>query len=55
MTRVDPYCYPGTDVWITSQGPYAEALGKYWGRTWPARSEQVTRTRRYSGRPPGNP
>ena len=39
MRRVDLHCYPGTDVWIASQGPYVEALGKYWGKTWTAKSE----------------
>ena len=39
MRRVDLHCYPGTDVWIASQGPYVEALGKYWGKTWAAKSE----------------
>src|SRR6202040_1015085 len=31
MRRVDLHCYPGTDVWIASQGPYAEALGRHPG------------------------
>ncbi|MBV9382662.1 MAG: amidohydrolase [Streptosporangiaceae bacterium] len=39
MRRVDLHCYPGTDVWIASQGPYAGALGRYWGKTWAAKSE----------------
>ncbi|MDR3032626.1 MAG: amidohydrolase family protein [Kitasatospora sp.] len=39
MRRVDLHCYPGTDVWIASQGPYVEALGKYWGKEWAAKSE----------------
>ena len=29
MRRVDLHCYPGTDVWVASQGPYAAALGAY--------------------------
>jgi uncharacterized protein len=33
------HCYPGTDVWIASQGPYVEALGTYWGKEWAAKSE----------------
>jgi uncharacterized protein len=39
MRRVDLHCYPGTDVWIASQGPYAEALGQYWGKAWVGKSE----------------
>jgi uncharacterized protein len=39
VRRVDLHCYPGTDVWIASQGPYVEALGKYWGKEWVAKSE----------------
>ena len=40
MRRIDLHCYPGTRRWIASQRPYAEALGKYWGREWVARSEE---------------
>lgn len=40
MRRIDLHCYPATDVWITSQGPYAEALGKYWDRRWTAKAEE---------------
>jgi uncharacterized protein len=39
MRRIDLHCYPGTDVWIASQGPYVEALGKYWGKEWTPRTE----------------
>jgi predicted TIM-barrel fold metal-dependent hydrolase len=39
MRRIDLHCYPGTDVWIASQGPYVEALGKYWGKEWVPKSE----------------
>ena len=39
MRRVDLHCYPGTDVWIASQGPYVEALGQYWGKAWVGKAE----------------
>src|SRR6516165_6490851 len=39
MRRVDLHCYPGTDVWIASQGPYVSALGEYWGQAWVAKAE----------------
>ena len=39
MRRIDLHCYPGTQEWITSQGPYVEALGTYWGKEWVAKSE----------------
>ena len=39
MRRVDLHCYPGTQEWITSQGPYVEALGTYWGKEWVPKSE----------------
>jgi uncharacterized protein len=39
MRRIDLHCYPGTEVWIRSQCPYAEALAKYWGKPWVAKEE----------------
>ena len=39
MRRIDLHCYPGTDVWIASQGPYVQALGEYWGKAWVAKTE----------------
>ncbi len=39
MRRVDLHAYPGTAEWIASQGPYVEALGRYWKREWTARTE----------------
>jgi len=39
MRRIDLHCYPNTQPWITAQGPYVEALAKYWNRPWTARSE----------------
>jgi predicted TIM-barrel fold metal-dependent hydrolase len=36
---IDLHCYPNTEPWITSQGPYVEALAKYWNRSWTAKSE----------------
>ena len=40
MRRVDLHCYPGTQEWVSSQGPYVEALGKYWGKEWVGKSEE---------------
>lgn len=40
MRRIDLHCYPGTDVWIASQGPYVAALEQYWSKPWVARSEE---------------
>lgn len=40
MRRIDLHCYPGTDVWISSQGPYVAALEQYWSKPWVARSEE---------------
>ncbi len=39
MRIVDLHCYPGTEPWIVSQGPFAAALGAYWKRDWVAKSE----------------
>jgi predicted TIM-barrel fold metal-dependent hydrolase len=39
MRIIDLHCYPGTQTWIDSQGPYVEALAKYWKRGWVAKSE----------------
>ena len=39
MRRIDLHCYPGTPEWIASQGPFVEALGKYWNKPWVGRSE----------------
>jgi uncharacterized protein len=36
---VDLHCYPGTPEWIACQGPYVEALAKYWNRSWAGKSE----------------
>jgi predicted TIM-barrel fold metal-dependent hydrolase len=42
MRRIDLHAYPGTKEWIDSQGPFVEALGKYWGREWaPASEDEV--------------
>ncbi len=44
MRIIDLHCYPGTQVWIDAQGPYVEALAKYWSRGWVAKTEdEVTR------------
>src|SRR5579875_2163999 len=40
MRRIDLHCYPGTDVWRASQGPYVEALEQYWSKPWVARPEE---------------
>ncbi|MGH7764619.1 MAG: amidohydrolase family protein [Candidatus Dormibacteraceae bacterium] len=39
MRKVDLHCYPGTQAWIDSYGPFAKALGAYWKRDWVAKSE----------------
>jgi predicted TIM-barrel fold metal-dependent hydrolase len=36
---IDLHCYPGTQAWIDSQGPYVEALARYWNRAWVAKTE----------------
>jgi len=42
VRRIDLHCYPGTDVWIASQGPYVAALEQYWSKPWvPRREEEV--------------
>ncbi len=40
MRVIDLHCYPGTAPWIASQGPYVEALAKYWGRPWVPKTEE---------------
>jgi len=39
MRRIDLHAYPGTREWIDSQGPFAAALGEYWGRPWEPETE----------------
>jgi predicted TIM-barrel fold metal-dependent hydrolase len=39
MRKIDLHCYPGTAEWIASQGPFVEALAKYWKRPWVAKQE----------------
>ena len=39
MRIIDLHCYPGTQEWIDCQGPYVEALAKYWKRDWAAKTE----------------
>jgi len=34
MRIIDLHCYPNTEPWIRCQGPYVEALAKYWNRAW---------------------
>ncbi|HEY7608486.1 MAG TPA: amidohydrolase family protein [Alphaproteobacteria bacterium] len=41
MRIIDLHCYPGTQAWIDSQGPYVEALAKYWKRAWVPKSEEA--------------
>jgi uncharacterized protein len=36
---IDLHCYPNTEPWVQSQGPYVEALAKYWNRSWAAKTE----------------
>lgn len=50
MRIIDLHCYPNTDPWIEAQGPYVEALAKYWNRTWTAKAEgQVMQDFRNAG------
>ena len=39
IRKVDLHCYPGTQAWIDSYGPFAKALGAYWKHDWVAKSE----------------
>src|SRR4051794_18923923 len=39
MRRIDVHCYPGTQEWVASQGPFADALAAYWNKPWVGRSE----------------
>lgn len=39
MRTIDLHAYPGTAPWIDSQGPYVEALARYWGKPWEPRAE----------------
>ena len=39
MRIIDLHCYPGTKEWIACQGPYVEALAKYWKRDWVGKPE----------------
>jgi predicted TIM-barrel fold metal-dependent hydrolase len=39
MRIIDLHCYPGTQAWLDSQGPYVDALAKYWKRAWVAKRE----------------
>jgi uncharacterized protein len=36
---IDLHCYPNTEPWIRCQGPYVEALAKYWKRNWTWKQE----------------
>ena len=40
MRRIDLHSYPGTQEWVDSQGPFAEALAKYWNKPWVGRAEE---------------
>jgi predicted TIM-barrel fold metal-dependent hydrolase len=39
MRIIDLHCYPNTKEWIACQQPYADALAKYWNRSWTAKAE----------------
>ena len=39
MRKIDLHCYPNTEPWIKAQGPYVEALAKYWNRDWTWKQE----------------
>ena len=40
MRIIDLHCYPNTEPWIRCQGPYVEALSKYWNRPWSWKQEE---------------
>jgi predicted TIM-barrel fold metal-dependent hydrolase len=40
MRRIDLHCYPGTQEWVDSQGPFADALAQYWNKPWVGRPEE---------------
>lgn len=40
MRRIDLHCYPGTQEWVNSQGPFADALAQYWSKPWVGRPEE---------------
>ena len=39
MRIIDLHCYPNTEPWIKCQGPYVDALAKYWKRQWTWKEE----------------
>lgn len=41
MRIIDLHCYPNTQPWIDCQGPYVDALAKYWKRDWSAKTEDA--------------
>ncbi len=53
MRIIDLHCYPGTTEWIACQGPYVEALAKYWKRDWVGKRK--TRSSRSSPTPASRP
>ena len=40
MRIIDLHCYPNTEPWIRCQGPYVDALEKYWNRRWTWKEEE---------------
>ena len=40
MRIIDLHCYPNTEPWIRCQGPYVDALAKYWNRQWSWKTEE---------------
>jgi hypothetical protein len=40
MRIIDLHCYPNTEPWIKCQGPYVDALAKYWNRQWTWKTEE---------------
>jgi hypothetical protein len=44
MRIIDLHCYPGTQAWIDSQGPYVAALARYWKREWVANTGRASHT-----------
>ncbi|MDE3100960.1 MAG: amidohydrolase [Chloroflexota bacterium] len=39
MRKIDLHCYPGTQAWVDSYGPFADALAAYWHHPWVGKPE----------------
>ena len=50
MRIIDLHCYTNTAPWIAAQGPYVEALSRYWGRDWKPKEKQDRRAAEHQPR-----